>query len=114
MVRIFNIEISSDYGWEIEVDGFEGAYPDYEDVEESPISIAICKKESGKIVAMYDPFVPKDEALKEMNKHDIFKEQCKFKHLKDDFIGDFIDALLYIEKQYVDDKLSKLEEFKNG
>lgn len=116
MVRDINIEISSDYGWEIEEKGLKGTYYDFESVSESPISIGVCKKQDDKIIAMTNPFVPKDEVIKEANELPIFLEECNFFDEYNDykFKGTFIDALIYIQNKYIEDKLPLLEELKNG
>ncbi|MDX9744574.1 MAG: hypothetical protein RBT59_12205 [Arcobacteraceae bacterium] len=111
MVRDFNIEISSDYGWEIDIVGFIPPYRAYEIVEDAPISFGVCRKKEGKLIAMYDPNCPKDEAIQEVSKLDIFKETCKFTDGKYTFEGTFIDALQYIKTQYKKDvpKLKDLQ-----
>lgn len=111
MVRDFNIEISSDYGWEIDIVGFVPPYRDYEVVEDAPISFGVCRKKDGKLIAMYDPFCPKDEAIKEASEIDIFKESCEFTDGKHTFKGTFIDALKYIQEQYKKG-VPKLEELR--
>jgi len=111
MVREFNIEISSDYGWEIDIVGFVPPYRAYEVVEDAPISFGVCRKKEGKLIAMYDNNCPKDEAIEEASKLDIFKEVCKFTDIKYNFEGTFIDALKYIQEQYKKG-VPKLEELK--
>lgn len=115
MVRKFNIEISIDYGWEIEIDGFNGPYKNYKPIKEAPISFGICVREGNKLIAMYDPFCPQDEAIKEANKQEIFREECEFidKYNKHNFKGDFVDALLYIQQKYVNEEVPTLEEIEN-
>ena len=111
MVREFNIEMSSDYGWEIDIAQFVPPYRAYEVVEDAPISFGICVKKEGKLYAMYDPNPPKDEAIKEASELDILKETCKFTDGKHTFEGTFIDALQYIKTQYKKG-VPKLEELK--
>lgn len=112
MVRKFNIEIST-YGWEIDILGFNGTYKVYKAIDEAPVSIGVCVKEDEKLLAMYDPFVPKDEAIIEANELEIFKEECEFTHLNNIFKGTFVDALIYIQKQYIDNKVPTLEELQS-
>jgi len=100
MVRKFNIEITFEYGWEIDETGFIAPYSNYKPVEEAPISFGICVKEKGKLIAMYDPFIPTTEAIKEANKQDIFSEECEFTDGKHTFKGNFVDALIYVQSKY--------------
>ena len=99
MARVFNIEIAFDYGWEIDIVGLVGSYDNYQSVTYAPI-IGVCKMENDKLVAMYDPFPPSDEIITHANEYDIFKEECEFNHLEHSFSGTFIDAMIYIQKQY--------------
>jgi hypothetical protein len=112
MVRDFNIEISITYGWELDVVGFKGPYSDYEGILEAPISFGICVKEDNKLMALYDPFCPKTEAIKEANELPIFLEECNFYDEFNDykFKGTFVDALIYIQNKYIEYKLPTLED----
>ncbi len=103
MVRTFNIEISN-YGWELEIEGFNEPYENYEPIEDAPVSFGIAVKKDDKVIALYDPFVPKDEAIKEANKLIIFQEECKFidKHNDYRFDGNLVDSLIYIQKQFIE------------
>jgi len=78
MVRDFNIEISSNYGWEIDIKDFIPPYRAYKPVMEAPISFGICVKKNNKLIAMYDPHCPKDKAIDECKKLPIFLEECNF------------------------------------
>ncbi len=100
MVRTLNIEIDKSYGWEIDITDFKGSYEDYQDVADAPSSIGVCKEENGELIALYDPFVPKDEAIKDANEIEIFTEECKFVHKDNSFKGSFVDALIYIQNWY--------------
>ena len=117
MVRNFNIEVS-DYGWEIDVIGFIPPYSDYEPIKEAPVTFGICVKEDDKLIALYDPFCPRTEAIKEANDLSIFLEECNFYDEFNDykFKGTFVDALIYIQNKYKEDKLPTLDDIskKNG
>jgi hypothetical protein len=112
MVRDFNIEISADYGWEIDIVGFIPPYGDYEPINEAPATFGICVKKDNKLIALYDPFYPTTEAIKEANELPIFLEECNFYDEFNDytFKGTFVDALIYIQNKYVEDKFPTLEE----
>jgi len=109
MARVFNIEISEKYGWELDVVDFKGPYNKLKRVSQAPESFAVCVKEENKLVALYDAFCPKTEAIKEANDLDIFLEECNFydEHNKYSFSGTIIDALIYIQNQYIEYKLPK-------
>ena len=111
MVRDFNIEVS-DYGWELDVIGFKGPYRDFEPIEEAPVTFGICVKEGKKLMALYDPFCPRTEAIKEANELPIFLEECNFYDEFNDykFKGTFVDALIYIQNKYKEDKLPTLDD----
>ncbi len=112
MRRNFNIEISIDYGWEIDIIDFIPPYRAYQPVRNAPASIGICVKEKRKLVAMYDPFCPRTEAIKEAYNINLFREKCIFRDDYNDyeFEGTFIDALTYIQNKYKEYKLPTLEE----
>lgn len=112
MVRNFNIEISSDYGWEIDIVGFIPPYSDYAGVMDAPM-IGVCVKQDNKLIAMYDPFSPDDEIIKEASEHKLFQEECTFTHLDNTFKTTFFDALIYIQKQYADDNVPTLKELQS-
>jgi len=99
MERIFNIGVSNDYGWEIDIVGFKPPYSDYEGVKDAPMGI--CVKQDDKILAIYENVAPDDEMIAKANELEIFKEECRFTHLKHSFTGNFVDALIYIQKQYI-------------
>lgn len=101
MARVFNINIDYSYGWEIDHINFKGTYDSYKDIKKAPSLLAICKQEDEKIIALYDAFVPKDEVIKEINELDIFIEECVFNHNDYSFEGSFVDALIYIQNQYI-------------
>jgi hypothetical protein len=112
MVRDFNIEISVDYGWEIDIVGFIPPYSDYDIVKNAPVSFGVCRKQDDKIVAIYDSSSPSTEAIKEVNELSIFLEECNFYDEFNDykFKGTFVDALIYIQNKYIEYKLPTLEE----
>lgn len=112
MVRNFNVEISVDYGWEIDIVNFIPPYSDYDIVKNAPISFGVCRKQEDKIVAMYDSSCPLTEAIKETNELPIFLEECSFYDEFNDykFKGTFVDALIYVQNKYIEDKLPTLEE----
>lgn len=114
MVRNFNIEISVDYGWEIDIVGFIPPYNDYEIVEN--VQFGVCRKKDNKIIAMYDAFSPLTEDIKEVNELAIFLEECSFYDEFNDykFKGTFVDALIYIQNKYIEYKLPTLEKVTNG
>ncbi len=111
MVRNFNIE-TSDYGWELEIKGFNEPYKNYESIEGAPISFGICVKKDSRMIARYDPFYPKNEAIKEANTLPIFLEEYNFYDKYNDykFKDTFVNALIYIQNKYREYKLPKLEE----
>lgn len=110
MVRDFNIEISVDYGWEIDIVGFIPPYSNYDAVENA--QFGVCRKKDNKIIAMYDAFSPLSEDIKEVNELPIFLEECNFYDEFNDykFKGTFVDALIYIQNKYIEYKLPTLEE----
>lgn len=112
MVRKFNVEISVDYGWEIDIVNFIPPYSDYDIVKNAPISFGVCRKQEDKIVAMYDTSCPLTEAIKEANELPIFLEECNFSDEFNNykFKGTFVDALIYVQNKYIEDKLPTLEE----
>lgn len=109
MVRKFNIEINKEYGWELDVVGFNEPYENYEPIKEAPLSFGVCVKKDNKIIALYDPFCPRTEAIQETNKLEIFQEECEFVDSLNEyeFKGTFVDALIYIQNWYK-------EEFADG
>lgn len=110
MVRDFNIEISEDYGWEIDIVGFIPPYNSYEVVEDA--LFGVCRKKDNKLIALYDPFCPRTEDIKEANDLPIFLEECNFYDEFNDykFKGTFVDALIYIQNKYKENNLPTLEE----
>jgi|GEM_PF-5010524 len=77
---------------------------------EAPISFGIVKK-NNKLIATYDPSYPSDKAIDECKKLLIFQEECNFydEYNEYRFKGTFVDALIYIKKQYKENKAPTLE-----
>lgn len=109
MVRDFNIEVS-DYGWEIDIVGFIPPYSNYEVLKDA--LFGVCRKKDNKLIALYDPFCPRTEDIKEVNELALFLEECNFYDEYNDykFKGTFVDALIYVQNKYKEDNLPTLEE----